>query len=428
MSDIDEPTAKIPKLKDRKNSKTLFSDITLQVEYNEFKAPPIHFESQKIDDLPAFLVEKGALITKLSYDAEDFSSDEGTTEQYRQLILKHCPNISEVKLVFTEYPDMTEDDESQLLVKFLTALAPGLTSLETVNNVIGLHYLSCMGYVYENFSRKIKFLKTDELKPEELSVLGGDNNNDNCAASLEELIFIDNDLLYSNRVQRSVESLALKPKSLADLVKLKNLKRIDLPFLLNKDNVPQPIDPLPFLTYASIRLQRARKGIKPSLSSFVKNIGIALANITELKLSDFDPGLMVLAHIFKTCDKLEKVDLTELYVPDDCSMGLAELEHIELNFKQLDAKIGSSKSLELLLYLINKVKNLSNINITEIDDEETMNKVIAAGRALAEVVQHEVLLNLKRSRRSSSSKQKEEDVKIKKESPIDNLKVIVSFD
>lgn len=258
------------------------SDICLEISFQGFEAPPVYKEKHKFTDLPDFLVKYGSQITKLNY-----TDDAG--EKNRQLIIKHCPNISEVKFEFTEYPDQVDDDDSQRLVKFLTALAPGLIRLETINNLIGLHYLSCMGYIYENFSNKIKFVKTDELKEEELSVLSGDNNKNNPALSLEELIYCDNDFLYSKkRNNRSPESLALKPASLTDLVKITNLRRIDLPFFLSKDKIPPVTTPLPLLNYASIRLLSNKRG-KVATSPFIENIGIALANITELKLCDLDP-------------------------------------------------------------------------------------------------------------------------------------------
>lgn len=107
-------------------------DISLEFEYMGFVAPPAFTQRQKLEDLPLFLREHGTRVTKLSY------TDQGG-ENYRQLILKYCPNISELKLEFTEYPDEVDDDKSQMLVKWLAASAPGLTRLETVNNVIGLH-------------------------------------------------------------------------------------------------------------------------------------------------------------------------------------------------------------------------------------------------------------------------------------------------
>lgn len=257
-------------------------DISLEILFRGFTAPPVYTEVHKFEDLPDFLVKYGSQITKLNY-----TDDAG--ENNRQLIIKHCPNISDVVFEFTEYPDQVDDDESQRLVKFLTALAPGLVRLETINNLIGLHYLSCMGYIYENFSNKIKFVKTDELKPEELSVLSGDNNNDNPALSLEELIYCDNDFLYSKkRNSQSPESLALKPASLTDLVKLTNLRRIDLPFLLTKEKIPPITTPLPLLNYASIRLL-STKGGKVATTTFIENIGVALTNVSELKLCDRDP-------------------------------------------------------------------------------------------------------------------------------------------
>lgn len=256
--------------------------LSLEIQDQGFKAPPVLNDYLKLNDLPEFLAKHGSQITKLIY-AEDAG------EENRQLILQHCPNISEVSFEFTEYPDMVDDDESQRLVKFLTALAPGLTHLETINNLIGLHYLSCMGFIYENFSNKIKFVKTDELKPEELSVLSGDNNKNNPALSLEELVFCDNVFLYSKkRNSRSAESVALKPSSLTDLVKLTNLRRIKLPFFLSKEKVSPVVAPLPLLDYASIKLFSNKRG-KIAASPFTDNIGKALANVRELKLTYADP-------------------------------------------------------------------------------------------------------------------------------------------
>lgn len=354
-----------------------------------------------------------------------FYTDQGG-ENIRQLILKHCPNISEVKLEFTEYPDQVNDAKSQMLVKWLTQLAPGLTRLETINNVIGLHFLSCMGFIYENFSNKIKFVKTDELKPEELSVLSGDNNKNNPALSLEELIYCDNDFLYSKRVQQSAESLALKAASLTDLVKLKNLRRIDLPFLLNKDKISR-VTSLPLLTYASIRLLSNRRG-KVSTSPFIENIGVALANVTELKLCYLDPGLLVLHSILKNCKQLEKLDLTNFNVNNDYNMGVAALAGVKLTFKQLDATIHSSYSQEinLILYFINNVTNLCTINIHGICDEESMDKLISASICLTEKVQHDVELNLEWSYTASIM----ENSKIAKELPSGmpaNLKISIKF-
>ncbi|XP_037028046.1 uncharacterized protein LOC119068537 [Bradysia coprophila] len=180
--EIDEPDS------DQKMS----VELSLEIVFQGFKAPPALNEEGVLDDLPRFLAKHGSQITKLNY-----ADDPG--EKNRQLILQLCHNISEVTFEFTEYPDQVDDDDSQRLVKFLTALAPGLTRLETINNLIGLHYLSCMGFIYESFNDKIKFVKTDELKPEELSVLSGDNNKDNPALSLEELVYCDNDFLYSTK-------------------------------------------------------------------------------------------------------------------------------------------------------------------------------------------------------------------------------------
>lgn len=264
------------------DQKLLPVDISLEIFFQGFKASPVYDTEHNLKELPDFIVQHGARIKNLNY-AEDAG------ESNRQLILEHCPNISEVKFEFTEYPDQVDDDESQRLVKFLAALAPGLTSLETINNLIGLHYLSCMGYIYENFSNKIKFVKTDELKPEELSVLSGDNNKNNPALSLEELIYCDNDFLYcKKRNGQSPESLALKPASLADLMKLTNLRRIDLPFFLSKDKIPPVTAPLPLLDYASIRLLSNKRG-KVAITPFIENIGKALANVSELKLDGRDP-------------------------------------------------------------------------------------------------------------------------------------------
>lgn len=394
-------------------------DISLEFEYMGFVAPPAFTQRQKLEDLPLFLREHGTRVTKLSY------TDQGG-ENYRQLILKYCPNISELKLEFTEYPDEVDDDKSQMLVKWLAALAPGLTRLETVNNVIGLHYLSCMGYIYENFSNKIKFVKTDELKPEELSVLSGYNNKDNPALSLEELIFCDNDFLCSRRVQQSPESLALKPAALTDLVKLKNLTRIDLPFFLNKDKIPR-VTTLPLLTQASIRLLSNKRG-KVSISPFIENIGIAVANVTELKLCNKDPGLMVLHSILKNCKQLELLDLTDLYINDECNMGIAALAGATLKFKHLSATIHSTYSheIDLILYLIENVTSLITINIDGICNEEFIDKLTAASIILAEKVQQDVELNLK----WSYSAGKKENTKVPKELPSskpDNLKISVKF-
>ncbi len=277
----ENPSKKI-KTEEGLDEQKLSVDVSLEIVFHGFKAPPVFVEKREMKDLPEFLANHGKQVTKLIY-----SEDAG--ENNRQLIIKHCHNISEVTFEFTEYPDQVDDDESQRLVKFLTALAPRLTRLETINNLVGLHYLSCMGYIYENFSDKIKFVKTDELKEEELSVLSGDNNKNNPALSLEELIYCDNIFLYcKKRNNQSAESLALKPASLTDLVKLTNLRRIDLPFLLSKDKIPPVTAPLPLLNYASIRLLSNKRG-KVTTSPFTENIGIALANTIELKLEGVDP-------------------------------------------------------------------------------------------------------------------------------------------
>lgn len=383
-------------------------------------APPVLTEIQKWNDLQPFLNKHGAHVKKLSY------TDEGG-ETCRQLILKHCPNISEIKLEFTEYPDPVADDKSQIIVKWLTQFAPGLTRLETINNFKGLHFLSCMGYIYENFSNKIKFVKTDELKPEELSVLSGDNNKDNPAVSLEELIYSDNGFLCSTcseLIQESAESFALKAESLTDLVKLKNLKRIDLPFFLNKDKIAR-VTSLPLLTYASIKLFSNKKG-KAKKSSFIENIGVALANVTELKLCNVDPGLLVLHSILKNCKRLEKLDLTDFHVQSDYKMGIAALADTKLTFKQLNAKIQSSDSHEihLILYFIKNVTNLCTININGVCTEEFMDQLISASICSTEKVQHDVELNLKWSYSAS----KEEKSKVPKEIPSskpDNLKISI---
>ncbi|KAG4080176.1 hypothetical protein HA402_008247 [Bradysia odoriphaga] len=363
-------------------------ELSLEIVFGGFKALPVLNEERVLDDLPEFLAKHGCQITKLNY-----TDDAG--EKNRQLILQFCPNISEVTFEFTEYPDQVEDDESQRLVKFLTALAPGLTRLETINNLIGLHYLSCMGYIYENFSDKIKFVKTDELKPEELSVLSGDNNKDNPALSLEELVYCDNDFLYSTkRNSRSAESLALKPASLTDLVKLTNLRRIDLPFFLSKEKIPPVVAPLPLLNYASIRLLSHNRG-KVAISSFTENIGKALANVIELKLTYADPGLFVLTSILKNCDKLEKLDLTDYHVPDNYVMGLETLSAIKNSFKQLEATISyKSHAMDVILLLMSNTPTLSTINIVDIDCKDDLHKISAAGIALSEKVEHNVEMNL----------------------------------
>lgn len=407
-----------------KRKKKDIGDISLEFVYEGFKAPPIHTEKQELDDLPKFLNEYGAFITNLSYiDPEESFKPHQT---YRELILKQCPNINQVKFVFTEYPDEVYEGNSDMLIDFLTALAPRLTILETVNNVIGLHYTCSMNPVYENFSSKIKIVKTDGLKPDELSFLAGENMKDNPALSLEELVYSDNDYLCSRRIRQSPEALALKPASLTDLVKLTNLRRIDLPFLLTKETVPPPITPLPLINFASIRLLSNRKG-KPSTSSFINNLGVVLANVKELKLCDFDPGLFVLTGLLKTCKKLEKLDLIDFLVGDDYDVGIARLADIKLTFTQLDAVIGySSKKFShafyLVMHLINNVKSLTEINIGDIRDEETMDELIAAIVSSAKMIRHNVDVTLKWTRSSSESK----PTKSPPANKPDNLNIIIT--
>lgn len=323
-------------------------------------------------------------------------SDEG--ELYNELILQYCTNLNDVTVHFTDQPGtiymVGDDDICEGTIKFLIALAPELARLETVNKMIGLHHLSRMERVYENFSDKIKFLKTDELKPEELSVLAGYNSKDNPALSLEELIFYDNYLLYSERTVETPESIALRPASLIDLIRLKNLRRIDLPFFLNEDKIPR-MPSLPRLTYACVRLLSDKKGTL-STSPIIENIGLVLANINELKLCNSDPGLLVLHSILTNCKRLEKLDLSELHVNDDYKIGLATLSGTKPTFKQLNAKIRSSDSheIDLILYFINNVTSLNMINIEWIPDVKYMQKIIAASTSLAEKVQHDIELNL----------------------------------
>lgn len=171
-------------------------------------------------------------------------------------------------------------------MKFLSDLAPRLTRLETINNVVVFHHSACMSSAYENISDKIRFLKTDELRPEELSALSGDIDKVNPASlSLEELIYCDNDL-PSARSRLAPSTLALRPESLTKLAKLTNLRRINLPFYIIREKL-SPVAALPLLDYASIKLMSHNRG-KVTASPFTENIGKALANVRELQLSNDD--------------------------------------------------------------------------------------------------------------------------------------------
>lgn len=384
--------------------------ISLEFVYNGFKAPPVYEQEQIFEGLPAFLAVHGSQITKLTYIEQEDMMTTTRQKEYRQLITKHCPNMQHVKLAFTEYPSEIYDCDTKSLVEFLVELAPRLTSLETKNNVIGLRLdESCMGLieVYENFSDKIKCVKTDELTSEELFVLAGEYNNENPVLSLEELIYNDNDYLCSKRIRPSPESLALKPAALVNLMHFINLKRIDLPFLLTKEKI-LPVTSLPRLNYASIRLLTNRKGNLTSTSSFIENIGKFVANAKEIKLCDFDPGLLVLSSIVTNCITLEKLDLTGLIVGKDWNMGIAKLAGITLKFKQLDAKIGFSSppssqphEFHMILYFLKNVQSLKSINILGINNEDTMDELIAASVSLAEKSRHQIALKLEWSHSSS---------------------------
>lgn len=134
---------------------------------------------------------------------------------------------------------------------------------------------------------------------------------------------------------------------------------------------------------------------------------------------------MVLNSTLKSCNKLEKLDLTDFSVGDDYNMGLATLGDVKLKFKQLDARIRSrySHEIDLILYLVNNVSSLATINIDGIDNEEFIDKLIAAGISLSEKVEHNVELNLKYCRSKS-----EEKGKVPKElstNKPDNLKIAI---
>lgn len=85
-------------------------------------------------------------------------------------------------------------------------------------------------------------------------------------------------------------------------------------------------------------------------------------------------GLMVLNSTLKSCNKLEKLDLTDFSVRDDYNMGLAKLAEVKPKFKQLDASIRCyySHEIDVILYLIDNVLSLATINIDAIDNKEFM--------------------------------------------------------
>lgn len=130
----------------------------------------------------------------------------------------------------------------------------------------------------------------------------------------------------------------------------------------------------------------------------------------------------------KNCNQLVKLDLTNFYVGDDYSMGLAKLAGVEPKFKQLDARIQAqySHEIDLIVHLVNNAPDLATINIDRIDKEEFMDRLIAAGISLSEKVQHNVELNLKWCR---STREENKD-KVPKELPTnkpDNLKIVVNY-
>ncbi len=93
--------------------------------------------------------------------------------------------------------------------------------------------------------------------------------------------------------------------------------------------------------------------------------------------------------------KLEKLDLNYYNVREDYHLGIAKITAVKPKLKQLDARTHyRSHEIDVILCLINRVSSLATINVFGIDDADYIDKLIAAGTALSEKVQHNVELNL----------------------------------